>query len=107
MFQDDTSRSGMIRVVPAKKIVGLWNYTMCILLPGGLPFLLWTRCHTKLTNLDQHVTTIEILQQQIDFVKAHQVDCKVLTVMMHDSYYGTVCWHSVVVRSADPSDFVP
>jgi hypothetical protein len=92
VFQHDTSRSGMIRVVPAKKIVGLWNYTMCILLPGGLPFLLWTRCHTELTNLDQHVTTIEILQQQIDVVKAQQEDRKVRTVMTHDSYYGTLAF---------------
>jgi hypothetical protein len=41
-------------------------------------------------NLDQLVTTIEILQQQINVVKAHQVDRKVRTVMTHDSYYGTL-----------------
>ena len=96
VFQHDTASSGMIRVVPAKKQVGLWNYTVCLRLSGGLqganyyPFLVYTRCHTENTNLDEHVTTAAIIRAQVKFLRLLQPNRRFSTILVWDSYYGTL-----------------
>jgi hypothetical protein len=96
VFEHDTARSGLIRVVPAKKQVGLWNYSTCVRLegaqPGPLfyPYLVYSRCHTELVSLDQHVTTFDIISAQVDFLRPLQQGRRFETILVYDSYYGTL-----------------
>lgn len=89
LFEYDSASSHMVRVVPGKKQVGLWNYTMCVWLDSKHPFCIYSSCHTEITNLDQHVTMPELITEQIRIARELQPRRGFQSCLVWDSYYLT------------------
>ena len=90
VFEFNSAKSGMLRVIPAKHQKGLWNYTMCVYLSCGLAYLIDTRCATEISDLDEHVTMPAIIQHQIDIAQSKNVQRAHKSCMVWDSYYLTI-----------------
>lgn len=86
----DTKSSGLVKVVPAKKTVGVWFFSGAVRLDSGLPYMIFCRAWTERPVLDQHVATLQIIQEQIAIVKAMQTTRKIETISVWDAYYPTL-----------------
>lgn len=90
VFEFDSPTSGFFRKIPNKGQKGLWNYTMCVTLSPNIPFLIYSRCATEISNLDQHITMVGLMQEQIDVVREKPVARGHYPCIVYDSFYGTV-----------------
>jgi hypothetical protein len=90
VFSHDTKISGLVKVVPNKKVAGLWFFTGACRLDSGYPFMLYCRAWTERPILDQHVATLQIIQEQCGILKEMQTSRHFETISVWDAYYPTL-----------------
>lgn len=84
VFVFDNDHSGYVRVIKAKNQKGLWNYTACVWIAEGLPFMIYTRCHTALASLEERISCHEIIN---DWIELAQMDAPRPPILVMDAYY--------------------
>jgi hypothetical protein len=91
-----TGNSGDVRLVPNKPArIGLWFYQLCVQLPDGSSFLLWTRLHHSNGLLGESMPTTTIIEAWADVVKRLGNADTLLTM---DSYYLTADGKDILHR---------
>ena len=90
VFEFNSAKSGMLRVIPAKSQKGLWNSTLCATLPSGLSYLIDSLCATEIADMDEHTTMMVTFERQIAVLRSKPLERGEFSCVTYDSYYGTV-----------------
>lgn len=54
---------------------------------GRLTFLVYTRCHTELKSIDEHVKTVDVITDWAEIALDKCVSRKSRPIVVFDSYY--------------------
>ena len=86
LWHCDSEASGWIKVVKAKKDVGIWNFTAVVWLECQLPYVIYTRAYTEISKLGEIATTFEIVKDWCDLLENYSSPNSTLVM---DAYYLT------------------